>query len=137
MQRERLVGSDQGNDAKQAESDQLQIIFGHEEKAANGLCKTQHTFSVSIKNASQDQFLSNCKVFLDIPDEGGVAPKSYLIVDTFTLTATEERLVPIVRFDEPATVSGHKGSTIQLLIPVTGGYYNVGRGWPWWLPIGA
>ena len=63
--------------------------------------------------------------------------KSYLIVDTFTMNATEERLVPVVRFDEPATVSGHKGSAIQLLIPVAGGYYNVGRGWPWWLPIGA
>ena len=119
------------------QTNQLQFTFGHETKVANGLYKTDHTFSVGVKNASQSQFLSNCKVYIDIPDEGGVTPKSYLIVDTFTLNATEERLVPIVRFDEPATVSGHKGSTIQLLIPVVGGYYNVGHGWPWRLPVGA
>ena len=104
------------------QTDQLQFTFGHETKVANGLYKTDHTFSVGVKNASQSQFLSNCKVYIDIPDEGGVTPKSYLIVDTFTLNATEERLVPIVRFDEPATVSGHKGSTIQLLIPAGSGY---------------
>jgi hypothetical protein len=119
------------------QTDQLQFNFGHETKVANGLYKTDHTFSVGVKNASQSQFLSNCKVYIDIPDEGGVTPKSYLIVDTFTLNATEERLVPIVRFDEPSTVSGHRGSTIQLMIPVAGGYYDVGWGWPWRLPIGA
>jgi hypothetical protein len=119
------------------QTDQLQFTFGHETKVANGLYKTAHTFSVGVKNASQSHFLSNCKVYIDIADESGVTPKSYLIVDTFTLNATEERLVPIVRFDEPATISAHKGSTIQLLIPVVGGYYNVGWGWPWRLPIGA
>ena len=117
--------------------DRPQITFDHETKAAKGLYKTEHTFSVGIKNASQTQFLSNCKVYLDIPDEGGITPKSHLLVDTFTLNATEERVVPIVSFGEPASVSGHKGSTIQLLLPVRGGYYDVGQGWPWRLPIGA
>jgi hypothetical protein len=120
-----------------SENQTLQFTFGHETKVANGLYKTDHTFSVGVKNASQSQFLSNCKIYIDIPDEGGVTPKSYLIVDTFTLNATEERLVPIVRFDEPATASGHKGSTIQLLIPAGSGYYDVGHGWPWRLPVGA
>jgi hypothetical protein len=158
LEREGLVGYDPSvpnNDATRAESiialgmtgfpqsnsenqiDQLQITFGHETKAASGLYKTLQTFSVGIRNPSQTQFLSNCKVYIGIPDEGGVTPKSYLIADTFTLNATEERLVPIVRYDEPATASGHEGSTIQLLIPVVGGYYNVGHGWPWWLPVGA
>jgi hypothetical protein len=123
--------------AQPTETDPLQITFGHEAKTAVGLYKTMHTFSVDIKNVSQTQFLSNCKAFIDIPDEGSVTPKSYLIVDSFTLNAAEERLVPIVQFDEPATVSGHKGSTIQLMIPVVVGYYNVGWGWPWRLPVGA
>ena len=117
------------------------IIIGsgghYESKTASGLYKTKHTFAVGVKNTSSDQFLSNCRVYLDIPDEGGVAPKSYLLVDTFTLSASEERLVPIISYDEPATVSGHKGSTIQLHIPGHGGYYDVGWGWPWRLPIGA
>ena len=86
------------------QTDQLQFTFGHETKVANGLYKTDHTFSVGVKNASQSQFLSNCKVYIDIPDESGVTPKSYLIVDTFTLNATEERLtVECPDLPKPAT----------------------------------
>ena len=43
----------------------------------------------------------------------------------------------IVSYDEPASVSQYAGSHIRLHIPVHGGNYNVGYGWPWQMPIGA
>lgn len=123
------------------QDDALQFVFGigghYETRVANGLYKTTHTFLIGIKNASRNQFVSNCKVYLDIPDKDGSVPRSYLLVDTFTLNASEERFVPIVSYDEPATISSYKGSIIRLCIPVYGGFLNVGSGWPWQMPIGA
>ncbi len=123
------------------QDDALQFVFGigghYETRVANGLYKTTHTFLIGIKNASRNQFVSNCKVYLDIPDKDGSVPRSYLLVDTFTLNASEERYVPIVSYDEPATISSYKGSIIRLCIPVYGGFLNVGSGWPWQMPIGA
>ncbi len=107
------------------QDDALQFVFGigghYETRVANGLYKTTHTFLIGIKNASRNQFVSNCKVYLDIPDKDGSVPRSYLLVDTFTLNASEERFVPIVSYDEPATISSYKGSIIRLCIPVYGG----------------
>lgn len=118
----------------------LNIIVGSgrafEEKQANGLYQTKHTFLIAIRNDDRERFLSNCKFFLDIPDQNGQEPRSYLLIDTFTLNASEQRFVEIASYNEPATVSRHAGDTIHLHIPVGVGY-NVGHGWPWRLPVGA
>jgi hypothetical protein len=92
---------------------------------------------IAIKNSNPQHFLSNCKLYLDIADQDGGAQKSYLLVDAFTLNATEERYVPIVSYDEPATVSRHAGTHIRLHVPIHGGFLNVGYGWPWQMPVGA
>jgi hypothetical protein len=119
----------------------LQIVFGtdrnFETKRASGLYQMAHTFSVAVKNADSARFLSNFKLYLDISNEGNGVPTTYLLVDTFTLNAPEERFIPIVSYDEPATISQHVGRHIRLLIPVHAGYYDVGIGWPWQMPIGA
>jgi hypothetical protein len=119
----------------------LQIVFGtdrnFETKRGSGLYKMTHTFSVAVKNVDSARFLSNCKLFLDISNQGNDVPTPYLLVDTFTLNASEERYVPIVSYDEPATISQHAGKHIRLLIPVHAGFYDVGIGWPWQMPIGA
>ena len=51
----------------------LDIVVGigraFELKRANGLYKTTHTFSIAVKNRDRERFLSNCKLFLDIPDQ--------------------------------------------------------------------
>ncbi len=109
----------------------------HETKIANGLYMATHTYSVGIKNENPVRFLSNCNVYLVITGESGQPAPPNWLDGPFTLNASEERRVSIVRYDEPATVSGHKGKTIQLMIPVIGGYYDVGHGWPWRLPVGA
>ena len=118
----------------------LDIVVGigraFETKRASGLYKTTHTFSIAIKNRDRELFLSNCKLFLDIPDQKDGSLRSHLLVDTFTLNASEERHVPIVSYDEPATVSQHAGDSIHLHIP-TGVAYGVGYGWPWRMPVGA
>jgi hypothetical protein len=117
-----------------------QIIFGngdgYETKKASGLYKTTHTFSVGIKNANTATFLSNCKLHAEVNDPKTGHPRSYLLVDTFTLNASEERSVEIVSFDEPASISNHAGKHINLHIPIVGGFYDVGSGWPWQMPIG-
>ncbi len=107
-----------------------------EEKRSHGLYQTRHTFSIAVKNSDRKHFVSNCKLFLDLPDLNDGTLKSYLLVDTFTLNASEERYVPIVSYDEPATISRHAGDSINLHIPVGVGY-DVGYGWPWQLPVGA
>jgi hypothetical protein len=118
----------------------LNIIIGagsaFEEKRASGLYKTRHTFVIAIKNDDKKRFLSNCKFFLDIPDKNGGMSRSYLLVGSFTLNASEERYVPIASYDEPATVSRHAGDSIRLHIPIGSGY-DVGHCWPWQLPVGA
>ncbi len=118
----------------------LDIVVGigraFESKRANGLYKTTHTFSIAVKNRDRERFLSNCKLFLDIPDQKDGSLRSYLLVDTFTLNASEERLVQIVSYDEPATMSQHAGDSIHLHIPIGVGY-GVGYGWPWQMPVGA
>jgi hypothetical protein len=121
--------------------DALQFVFGagkdYQTWVAIGIYKTMHTFMIGIKNTSKTNFLSNCKLYLDISDHNSFAVNSYCLVDTFTLNATEERYVPIVSYDEPATVSGYKGSIIRLCIPVYGGgALGVGSGWPWQIPVG-
>jgi hypothetical protein len=119
----------------------LQIVFGsgeqYESKKVCGLYKTTHTFIIGVKNASKTRFLSNCKLYLDIQSTTGDSPKSYLLVDTFTLAATEERYVPIASYDEPATISNYAGQHIRLHVPVHAGFLDVGSGWPWQMPIGA
>jgi hypothetical protein len=118
----------------------IDIVVGaggaFEEKRSRGLYQTRHTFSIAVKNSDRKHFLSNCKLFLDLPDFKDGTLRSYLLVDTFTLNASEERYVPIVSYDEPATVSRHAGDSIHLHIPVGVGY-DVGCGWPWQLPLGA
>jgi hypothetical protein len=139
-----MLGRDKGTDKKEApeplEGDLLQFVFGvgqnYDIKKASGLYKTTHTFVVGIKNASARQFLSNCKLWLDIPDQAGGSPKSYALVDAFTLIASEEKHVPIVSYDEPATISGYRGDFISLHIPIGAGYGG-GVKWPWRLPVGA
>ncbi len=117
------------------------ILFGengsYETKVANGLYVATHTFQIGIKNENRDRFISNCNVYLVIKSASGQPAPPNWLAGPFTLNATEERLVPIVRYDEPASVSGLRGQIIQLMIPVIGGYYNVGYGWPWQLPIGT
>jgi hypothetical protein len=135
---QRDMAEDNSDGAKTIAS--MDIIVGtgsaFESKQASGLYKTKHTFAVAIKNSDRERFLSNCKLFLDIPDQKDGSPKSYLLVDSFTLNASEERYVPIVSYDEPATVSRHAGDSIHLHIPVGAGY-DVGYGWPWQMPVGA
>ncbi len=118
----------------------LQIIFGNggyfETKRTSGFYKLSHTFSIAVKNEGPARFLSNCKLYLDIADRNNGMQRSYLLVDAFTLNASEERYVQIINFDEPATVSQHSGDAIQLLVP-TSSAYNVGVGWPWQMPLGA
>lgn len=74
---------------------------------------------------------------MDISDPKCLVQRSYLIVDAFTLNASEERYIPIVSYDEPATISNYTGTHIHLHIPTRGGYFDVGPGWPWQLPVGA
>jgi hypothetical protein len=122
-------------------SNPLQIRFGtggsYETKRSHGLYQTKHTFSVAVKNADPKQFLSNCKFYLDIADPKTGTEKTHLLVDTFTLNASEERFVEIVSYDEPATISQHAGTDIRLHVPVHAGYWGAGAGWPWQLAVGA
>jgi hypothetical protein len=61
-----------------------------------------------VKNDDPKQFLSNCKLYLDIADRDGSGPRNYLLVDAFTLNASEERFVPIVSFNErPSTAHSY------------------------------
>lgn len=118
----------------------LQIILGtegdFETRKASGLYKTTHTFKVSLKNEDCDQFISNCRFYLSIADKESGNKRDYALnIEPFTLNPTEERFFPIVSYEEPASVSGHAGEFIRLLIPVVGGYYGVGSGWPWQLPV--
>jgi hypothetical protein len=120
----------------------LQIILGtegeFETRKASGLYKTTHTFNVSLKNENCERFISNCKFYLSIADKDNGNKRDYALnVEPFTLNPTEERFFSIVSYEEPASVSGHAGEFIRLLIPVTGAYYGVGSGWPWQLPVGS
>lgn len=118
----------------------LQINLGvggdFETKKANGLYMATHTFSVAVRNNDMNRHISNCKLYLVIAGQAGGEQKSYLLNDTFTLNASEERFVPIVSYNEPASVSNHAGTHIRLQIPVGVGY-SVGSGWPWQMPLGA
>lgn len=114
----------------------LQIVFGDEDKAASGLYKVTHTYSILVKNVNND-YLSNCKLFLVISDASGHHPKNYLMhIEPFTLNAAEDRSFKIVSYDEPdpKKITKYKGDVIRLHIPAVAGYYDVGYGWPWRLP---
>lgn len=120
----------------------LQIIFGtgenFETKKAANLYQVEHTFGVAVRNGSSDHFLSNCKLYMNFPSHDGSHASSYLLVDAFTLNATEERLRPIVSYREADTVSNHSAPNIQFQIPLPpGGFYGVGTGWPFSVPVGA
>jgi hypothetical protein len=127
--------------SKNVFSEPPKIVFGngneYETKKANGLYKTPHTFSVGIKNANYGMFLSNCKLHVEVNDPKNGHPKSYLLVDSFTLNASEERQVKFVSFDEPASISNYAGNHIRLHVPIVGNFYDIGIGWPWQMPIGA
>ncbi len=118
----------------------LQIILGsgghYECRENSGRYMTHHVFSVGIKNVDRGNFLSNCKVYLNIANETGTERKDYLLDGPFTLNPTEERYIAIVSYREPATVSKHAGDFIQMHVPV-GFAYGAGYGWPWRLPVGA
>jgi hypothetical protein len=120
--------------------DSLQIIIGSggefETKQSAGLYKTMHTFNVCVRNGHPENFLSNCKFYLNIADPKDASRKDYLLAGPFTLNATEEKYVSIVSFHEPATIGQHSGDFIQLHVPVGWGY-SVGMGWPWRIPVGA
>lgn len=120
----------------------LRIILGgdgdFETKSANGLYMITHTFKVAIRNETPNGFLSNCKLFLSIANANGGPLRSYLLVDTFTLNASEERYVPIVSYDEPATVSRHAGNHIRLHIPTGAAWFaEAVIGWPMRIPVGS
>lgn len=138
--REWKAAGERNDKENQSYETALEVTVGaggaFEEKRSNGLYKTRHTFSVAIKNNDEERFLSNCKFFLDISDPKDGTSRTYLLVDAFTLNASEERYVPIVSYDEPATISRHAGDAISLHVPIGVGY-DVGYGWPWHLPLGA
>jgi hypothetical protein len=120
----------------------LQIILGAggnlETKKAKGLYKTTHTFIVAVKNSDSERFLSNCKFYLDIPDQKDGNQRSYLLIDTFTLNASEVRCVPIVSYDESHAGNRSEKDHICLLIPVGGAWFaEIGTGWPWQMPVGS
>lgn len=106
----------------------LQIIVStggeYEAKQSRGLYQTTHTFKVAVKNADLNRFLSNCKFYLDMTHITDGTQLSYLLADTFTLNASEERYIEIVSYDEPATISKHMGDHMRLHVPIHGGFYN-------------
>src|SRR5690606_29874080 len=50
----------------------------------------RHTFSVAVTNTSRTDFVSNCKLHMELAKPGERA-QSFLLVDTFTLNAGEDR----------------------------------------------
>lgn len=96
----------------------------------------RHTFSVAVTNTSPSEFVSNCKLHLEIARTGEPV-QSFLLLDTFTLNAGEDRLVPIVSYDEPIPPHPTGGPELRFLVPVLGQGYDVGHGWPWQAPLGA
>lgn len=118
----------------------LQIVLGahgdFEASRNHQIYTNRHTFSVAIRNAHPSAFISNCKLHLEIA-KPGAPPQSFLLVDTFTLNAGEDRFVPIVSYDESIPPHPAGGAEMRLLILVLGQGYNVGHGWPWQIPVGS
>ena len=81
-------------------------------------------------------FLSNCKFYLDITNPVNGEQRTCLLVDTFTLNASEVRYVRIVSYDEAATISKHCGDHIELLVPADGTMFAESfKAWPRHLPL--
>jgi hypothetical protein len=125
---------------KHSQDSNLRILLGvgnnFEKRESVGLYQTGHSFNVCIENAHTAQFLSNCKLSLNIANEKGVGRQDYWLEGPFTLNPTERKFRSIVSYREPATARKHAGDFIQLHIPIGSGY-GAGYGWPWRLPVGG
>jgi TIR domain len=97
----------------------LQLKLGSgdefETRQSSGLYQTNHTFSVCVENRDATRFLSNCKLSLNIANEGGNGRKDYWLEGPFTLNPTEKRFRSVFTYLEPATISKYR--------------------WPQWLPL--
>ncbi len=121
------------------EADLLEVIVArggnYESTQVNRPGVATKIISVGVKNRSTKRFLSNCKLYLDVPERDGRPMQTYLLVDSFTLQATEERYVQIAYYDEPAGPGGKGGNHIRLCLPVSGGWLGAADASQ--LPVGA
>ena len=96
-------------------SDALQITFGDtpafEQTQARGIYIIRTMF-VCVENIDKSHFITNCKIHGDF--NGG----HHLLVDSFTLNATEKRYIPIaVHHEMPAD------KFIHIQAPRGGGFF--------------
>ena len=87
---------------------------------------------VGIKNADPLHFISNCELYVEIPE--GTIKKSYLLEKGFTLNPGEEKFISVVYnhdYSEPTERTVYR---IQFSVPIVGGYYGVTQPW---LPVGT
>jgi hypothetical protein len=105
---------------------------------AVAIYRSTRTFSISVENPSRSDFVSNCKLYLDIINPKTGSPARHLIQNSFTLNPTESRSVEIVHYAEPtgSTRGDHENDRIILHLPPPGGWASNDM-WPWFLPLGA